>query len=224
MGKPVGSRLGWMVRKIQFLLPKNGRESLELVLKMGFNEWYSNYCLEYSIRKNRTTFTDGRCSRKFSAVSQKGVLRLLSNRTFLVNNLNFLVLSILSLPGRVKVISRPVRPNDLTARLQGHRDESTCRKSLRKSLILVNPASREASKSRQQHKFCVFPNPALCFAQIRDPEGTLPDPVYSKQYRCLNSPLFHLFFHRACWGYESESPWWLSLLVSSLEYAGLLTL
>ena len=117
---------------------------------------------------------------------------------FLVNNLNFLVLPILSLPGRVKIISRPVRPNDLTARLQGHRDESTCRKSLRKSLILVNPASREASKSRQQHKFCVFPNPALCFAQIRDPEGTLPDPVYSEQYRCLNSPLFHLFFHRAC--------------------------
>ena len=84
-----------------------------------------------------------------------------------------------------------MRPNDVTARLQGHRDESTCRKSLRKSLILVNPASREASKSRQQHKFCVFPNPALCFVQIRDPEGTLPDPVYSEQYRCLNSPLFH---------------------------------
>jgi len=38
-----------------------------------------------------------------------------------------------------------------------------------------------------------------------------------------NSPVFHLFFHSACWGYESESPWWLSLLVSSLEYAGLLT-
>ena len=82
MGKPVGSRLGWLVRKIQFLLPKNGRESLELVSKMGFNKWYSNYCLEYSIRKNRTTFTDGRCSRKFSAATQKGVLRLLSNRIF----------------------------------------------------------------------------------------------------------------------------------------------
>ena len=47
MGKPVGSRFGWMVRKIQFLLPKNGRESLELVSKMGFNEWYSNFSLEY---------------------------------------------------------------------------------------------------------------------------------------------------------------------------------
>ena len=67
----------------QFLSPKNDRESLELVSKMGFNKWwYSNFCLEYSIRKNRTTLQMFRCSRKFSAATQKGVLRLLSNRVF----------------------------------------------------------------------------------------------------------------------------------------------
>ena len=75
-------RLGEWYAKIQFLLPKNGRESLKVVSKMGFNEWYSNYCFEYSIRKNRTTFTYGRCSCTFSAATQKGVLRLLSNRVF----------------------------------------------------------------------------------------------------------------------------------------------
>ena len=36
MGKFVGSRFGQMVRKIQDWLPKNGRESLELVSKMIF--------------------------------------------------------------------------------------------------------------------------------------------------------------------------------------------
>ena len=36
MGKSVGSRFGQMVRKIQDRLPKNGRESLELVSKMIF--------------------------------------------------------------------------------------------------------------------------------------------------------------------------------------------
>ena len=36
MGKLVDSRFGQMVRKIQDWLPKNGRESLELVSKMIF--------------------------------------------------------------------------------------------------------------------------------------------------------------------------------------------
>ena len=39
-------------------LPKNGGEGLKLVSKMALKEWNTNCRLEYSIRKNRTTFSD----------------------------------------------------------------------------------------------------------------------------------------------------------------------
>ena len=42
----------------QFHLPKNGCEGLKLVSKMALKEWNTNFRLEYSIRKNRTTFSD----------------------------------------------------------------------------------------------------------------------------------------------------------------------
>ena len=140
-----------MIRKIQFLLPKNGRESLELVSKKGFN--HSTRITAWNIPSGKTGLLSQMAvvPVKIFHCNSKRRVALTFQPDFLVNNLNFLVLPILSLPGRVKIISRPVRPNDLTERLQGHRDESTCRKSLRKSLILVNPASREASKFRQQH-------------------------------------------------------------------------
>ena len=40
----------------QFNLPKN--EGLKLVSKMALKKWNTNFRLEYSIRKNRTTFSD----------------------------------------------------------------------------------------------------------------------------------------------------------------------
>ena len=42
----------------QFHLPKNGREGLKLISKMDLKEWDTNFRVEYSIRKNRTTFSD----------------------------------------------------------------------------------------------------------------------------------------------------------------------
>ena len=36
----------------------DGREDLKLVSKMASKEWNTNFCLEYSIQKNRTTFSD----------------------------------------------------------------------------------------------------------------------------------------------------------------------
>ena len=62
--------LGEMVRKVdkfrpgiafkictnQFNLPKN--EALKLVSKVALKKWNTNFRLEYSIRKNRTTFSD----------------------------------------------------------------------------------------------------------------------------------------------------------------------
>ena len=40
----------------QFHLLKNGREGLKLVSKMALKEWNTNFRLEYSIQKNKTTF------------------------------------------------------------------------------------------------------------------------------------------------------------------------
>ena len=40
----------------QFNLPKN--EGLKLVSKVALKKWNTNFRLEYSIRKNRTTFSD----------------------------------------------------------------------------------------------------------------------------------------------------------------------
>ena len=50
----------------QFSFPKNGRESLKLVAKIGLNKWNINFPLEHSdqkikiiiIIKNRTTISD----------------------------------------------------------------------------------------------------------------------------------------------------------------------
>ena len=41
-----------------FHLPENGRGGLKLVSKMALKKWNTNFPLEYSIRKNRTTFSD----------------------------------------------------------------------------------------------------------------------------------------------------------------------
>ena len=41
-----------------FHLPRNDREGLKLVLKMALKKWNTNFCLEYSIPKNRHTFSD----------------------------------------------------------------------------------------------------------------------------------------------------------------------
>ena len=61
--KPVGPRFRQMVRKIQsrlpqFHLPENDRKRLKLLSKMSFKKWNTNFHLEYSVRKNRTTFSD----------------------------------------------------------------------------------------------------------------------------------------------------------------------
>ena len=42
----------------QFHLPENGREGLKLVSKMALKKWNTNLRLEYSIWKNKTTFSD----------------------------------------------------------------------------------------------------------------------------------------------------------------------
>ena len=39
-------------------LPKNDREGLNPVSKMALKKWNTNFRLEYSVRKNRTTFSD----------------------------------------------------------------------------------------------------------------------------------------------------------------------
>ena len=41
-----------------FHLPKNGHKGVKLVSKMDGKKWNINFCLEDSIRKNRTTFSD----------------------------------------------------------------------------------------------------------------------------------------------------------------------
>ena len=51
-------RIAFTVCTNQFHLPKNGREGLKLVSKMALKEWNTNFRLEYSIEKNRTTFSD----------------------------------------------------------------------------------------------------------------------------------------------------------------------
>ena len=42
----------------QLHLPKNDREGLKLFLKMALNKCNTNFRLEYSVRKNRTTFSN----------------------------------------------------------------------------------------------------------------------------------------------------------------------
>ena len=42
----------------QFHVPENGWQGLKLVSKMALKKWNTNFLLEYSIRKNRTTFSD----------------------------------------------------------------------------------------------------------------------------------------------------------------------
>ena len=42
----------------QFHLPENDREGLMLVSKMALKKWNANFCLQYFVRKNRTSFSD----------------------------------------------------------------------------------------------------------------------------------------------------------------------
>ena len=75
-----------------FHLLRNDHEGLKLVLKKALKQWNTNFCLEYSIRKNRLPFQLFRCSRKFSAATtQEVVFHLLFNRVLrkrfdMVNN------------------------------------------------------------------------------------------------------------------------------------------
>ena len=67
-------------------LPKNDREGLNPVSKMALKKWNTNFRLEYSVQKNRTTFSDFlslHCYRAFSGgKTQKVVCHLLSNLIF----------------------------------------------------------------------------------------------------------------------------------------------
>ena len=76
MGKLVGPRFRQMVRKIPNL-PKG----LKLISKMALKKWNTNFHVEYSIPKNRTTFSDVPLLPViFCWNDQKGVFHLLSNR------------------------------------------------------------------------------------------------------------------------------------------------
>ena len=76
----------------QFRLPENDRERLKLLSKMSFKKWNTNFRLEYSVRKNRTTFSDVPLfPEMFGWNDQKSRVPLLSNWTFrklveMVNN------------------------------------------------------------------------------------------------------------------------------------------
>ena len=51
-------RIAFAICTNQFHLPENDREVLKLVSKMALKKWNTNFCLEYSVRKNRTTCSD----------------------------------------------------------------------------------------------------------------------------------------------------------------------
>ena len=51
-------RIAFTIGTNQFHLPKNNREDLNLVSKMAFNKWNMDFCWEYTIQTNRTTFPD----------------------------------------------------------------------------------------------------------------------------------------------------------------------
>ena len=51
-------RIALTICIIHFHLPENGREGVKLVSKMALEKWNTNFRLEYSIRKNRTSFSD----------------------------------------------------------------------------------------------------------------------------------------------------------------------
>ena len=73
--------------KNQFHLPKNDREGLNPVSKMALKKRNTNFrTLEYSVQKNRTTFSDFlslHCYRTFSGgMTQKVVCHLPSNLIF----------------------------------------------------------------------------------------------------------------------------------------------
>ena len=66
--------------QISSIYPKNGCGGLKLVSKMALKEWNTNCRLEYSIRNNRTTFSDVPLLRKLSVgTTQKVVFHLFSN-------------------------------------------------------------------------------------------------------------------------------------------------
>ena len=68
---------------IAFITKKNGREGLNPVSKMALTKWDAKFRLEYSVRKNRTTFSDVPLLPEiFSGTTQKVVRHLLSKRIF----------------------------------------------------------------------------------------------------------------------------------------------
>ena len=63
-------------------------------------------------------------------------------------------------------------------KILGFHNKGQAKKSVSRTQILANPASRGAVKSRiPSTYFAFFPNPAPYLGQIPDPENTLPDPV-----------------------------------------------
>ena len=79
--------IAFTICKNQFHLPKNDREGLNPVSKMALKKRNTNFrTLEYSVQKNRTTFSDFlslHCYRTFSGgMTQKVVCHLLSNLIF----------------------------------------------------------------------------------------------------------------------------------------------
>ena len=50
--------IGFTICNNQFHLPKNEREGLNPVSKMALKKRNTNFRLEYSVQKNRTTFSD----------------------------------------------------------------------------------------------------------------------------------------------------------------------
>ena len=68
---------------IAFITEKNGREGLNPVSKMALTKWDAKFRLEYSVQKNRTTFSDVPLLPEiFSGTTQKVVRHLLSKRIF----------------------------------------------------------------------------------------------------------------------------------------------
>ena len=75
--------IAYTIATNQFHLPKNGREGLKLLSKMDLKEWDTNFRVEYSIRKNRTTYSDVPllpCRNSPLGTPKKFVFHLLCNR------------------------------------------------------------------------------------------------------------------------------------------------
>ena len=51
-------RIAFTIGTNQFHLPKNNHEDLNPVSKMALRKWNMDFCWEYTVRKNRTSFSD----------------------------------------------------------------------------------------------------------------------------------------------------------------------